>query len=183
MFAGGDVVSGAATVVAAVGAGKWAAQSIEAYLQGQPIPQGPPLKKPRTRIESVEVTAEEKTSRHRPQIPTIEMDRRSSSFDQVELPLTEEEAREEATRCLRCDLCVGCRLCQIVCSEMGVGGMQLTTTGSGRRALTDFHRPAKSCIGCGSCVQACPHANIRMADDGQSRRILFAGARRRPDWS
>ena len=37
MFAGGDIVTGAATVILAMGAGKTAARSIDRYLQGQPL--------------------------------------------------------------------------------------------------------------------------------------------------
>ncbi len=37
VFAGGDIVTGAATVILAMGAGKLAARSIDRYLQGQPL--------------------------------------------------------------------------------------------------------------------------------------------------
>lgn len=37
VFAGGDIVTGAATVILAMGAGKIAARSIDRYLQGQPL--------------------------------------------------------------------------------------------------------------------------------------------------
>jgi glutamate synthase (NADPH/NADH) small chain len=37
VFAGGDIVTGAATVILAMGAGKTAARSIDRYLQGQPL--------------------------------------------------------------------------------------------------------------------------------------------------
>ena len=35
VFAGGDIVTGAATVISAMGAGKKAAAAIDAYLQGK----------------------------------------------------------------------------------------------------------------------------------------------------
>jgi len=37
VFAGGDIVTGSATVILAMGAGKTAARSIDRYLQGQPL--------------------------------------------------------------------------------------------------------------------------------------------------
>jgi glutamate synthase (NADPH/NADH) small chain len=37
VFAGGDIVTGAATVILAMGAGKTGARSIDRYLQGQPL--------------------------------------------------------------------------------------------------------------------------------------------------
>ena len=176
VFAGGDVVTGPATVVKAVAAGKWAAQSIHAYLQGQELPKGPPARQARTRVEPPqEMDAVERSAQHRAVMPLLDMDQRRHSFRQVELGLAEEAAVKEALRCLRCDLCVGCGICQMVCEEMGVKGLQLTQTAEGRLAMTDFHRPARACIGCGSCVQVCPHKNIRMMDSGDHRKIIFCG--------
>jgi glutamate synthase (NADPH/NADH) small chain len=40
VFAGGDIVSGAATVILAMGQGRIAANSIDAYLKGEPLPAG-----------------------------------------------------------------------------------------------------------------------------------------------
>ena len=40
VFAGGDIVTGAATVILAMGAGKTGARSIDRYLQGQPLLKG-----------------------------------------------------------------------------------------------------------------------------------------------
>jgi len=175
IFGGGDAATGPATIVQAVAAGKQAAESIHASLNGIPLPQGPLEKKPRERLEPMEQGAEERTSTHRARMPLIPLEDRLATFKRVERGLSEAEAQREASRCLRCDLCVGCGLCQRVCEEMGVSGLQLTTTTEGRLALTDFHRPARSCIGCGSCVQVCPHRNIRMVDQGEERRIVFCG--------
>jgi NADH-quinone oxidoreductase subunit F len=175
VFSGGDVVTGPATVVQAVGAGKWAARSIDAYLQGEPIPMGEPAKEPRARLEPLEQQASEKVDSARAKMPLLDMEKRTSTFKRVELGLNAEQAANEGLRCLRCDLCVGCGLCQAVCEEMGVRGLHLSATSEGRLALTDFHRPARSCIGCGSCVQVCPHKNIRMRDEGDHRHITFCG--------
>ena len=42
VFAGGDIVSGAATVILAMGQGRIAARSIDAYVRGEPLPQEAP---------------------------------------------------------------------------------------------------------------------------------------------
>jgi len=175
VFAGGDVVTGPATVVQAVGAGKWAAESIHAYLQGLEMPMGPPLKKPHMRIDPIEMPAEAKGASRRASMPLLDLEQRKTTFKRVELGLSEEDARREGGRCLRCDLCVGCGLCEAVCAEMGIKAFSLSATAEGRLALTDFHRPARSCIGCGACVQVCPHRNIRMLDQGDHRHIVFCG--------
>ena len=99
IFAGGDAVSGPASVIEAIAAGRQAAISIDKYLGGNgeidetlAPPEGAlaPLKE-----------AEEK---RRPQIPTLPVTERLGGFAEVELELSKEIAIEEAKRCLRCDL-------------------------------------------------------------------------------
>jgi glutamate synthase (NADPH/NADH) small chain len=43
VFAGGDIVRGAATVILAMGDGKRAAAAIDAYLSGGPLQEGAPV--------------------------------------------------------------------------------------------------------------------------------------------
>ena len=80
-------------------------------------------------------------------------------------------AHDEARRCLRCDVCIGCGLCMAACSEMGVDALRLSDTDAGRLAYFDFTRPAELCIGCGACSQVCPTGAIRIEDQVG----LFAG--------
>jgi len=37
-------------------------------------------------------------------VPTLPVRKRKTSFDEIELCFSEEKARQEARRCLRCDL-------------------------------------------------------------------------------
>ena len=100
VFAGGDSVTGPATVIEAIAAGKHAAVSIDKYLGGSGIIDealAPP--------EEIETLPElEEGERHRISIPTLTLSERLCSFAEVELGLGEEMAIEEAKRCLRCDL-------------------------------------------------------------------------------
>jgi translation initiation factor 2 beta subunit (eIF-2beta)/eIF-5 len=52
-------------------------------------------------------TEEETRERARVRAAEIQMTDRRTSFKEIVLPYTAEEAREEASRCLRCDLEVG----------------------------------------------------------------------------
>jgi NADH-quinone oxidoreductase subunit F len=99
IFAGGDVVSGPATVIEAIAAGRQAAISIDKYLGGSGIVDET-LAPPEGEVAPLE-EAEEK---RRPPIPTLPLEQRCSSFAEVELSLDEEMAIEEARRCLNCDL-------------------------------------------------------------------------------
>ncbi len=100
VFAGGDVVTGPATVIEAIAAGRQAAISIDKYLGGNGA-----IDEILASPEEVEILPEiEEGEKHRISIPTLTVSKRLGSFAEVELGLGEEMAIEEAKRCLRCDL-------------------------------------------------------------------------------
>ncbi len=66
VFAGGDAVTGPATVVEAIGAGKRAAEAIDRFLSGIPQPKMPPVPVRRTRVEWMEVPASTKMTLRAP---------------------------------------------------------------------------------------------------------------------
>ena len=101
-FAGGDVVTGPATVVEAVAAGRRAAVSIHCFLRGSPY-QGYWYPRPRLMVEPVELTEADQEIQ-RPPAPKIAINDRITGFKEVELPLNKSAALREAKRCLRCDL-------------------------------------------------------------------------------
>lgn len=95
VFAGGDCVTGPATVIRAIAAGKVAAANIDEYLGFHhdietsvqvPIPSFADLR-PRGRVNANERDAYE----------------RKGDFQCIECSMTGEEATQEASRCLRCD--------------------------------------------------------------------------------
>jgi len=99
IFAGGDAVSGPASVIEAIAAGRQAAISIDKYLGGSGVIDetlAPP--------QEVSASIEEAQEKRRPKIPALPLKQRLSSFAEVELGLSQEMAIEEAGRCLRCDL-------------------------------------------------------------------------------
>ena len=99
VFAGGDAVTGPASVIEAIAAGRQAAISIDKYMGGGGVIDEV-LAPPEREMASLE-EAEEKW---RPQIPALPVEKRLGGFDEVELDWSEEAAVEEAGRCLRCDL-------------------------------------------------------------------------------
>jgi NADH-quinone oxidoreductase subunit F len=108
VFAGGDVVSGPQTVIEAIAAGQRAASSIRRYLQGRELS---PLVE-RDGYEPIAVSSvlpsdEETKERARVKASEIDVRQRKTSFKEVSLTYNPEEAQEEASRCLRCDLEVG----------------------------------------------------------------------------
>jgi hypothetical protein len=102
VFAGGDVVSGPASIIEAIASGRKAAVSIDKYLGGS---------------GDIEETLTEETAanpclghdegfadRNRASAPCLSLEKRTGSFSEVELGFDEQMAVNEAARCLRCDL-------------------------------------------------------------------------------
>ena len=105
VFAGGDVVTGPATVIEAVAAGKKAARAMVRMLRGEDLRDPAPIPVPRLQVEEAKDMDEEQVAALvRPQMPALNPAERRSCFELVELGLDEETAKKEAHRCLRCDV-------------------------------------------------------------------------------
>jgi NADH-quinone oxidoreductase subunit F len=98
VFAGGDCVSGPATVVEAIAMGKRAASAIDSYLggDGRVVPVVP-VERRRTAPVIEERTAREEAA-------SLPVEERLRGFAEVELGYDEDQALAEAARCLRCDV-------------------------------------------------------------------------------
>ncbi|MEO0225554.1 MAG: NAD(P)-binding protein [candidate division WOR-3 bacterium] len=119
VFAGGDAVSGPATIIEAVAAGKKAAQSIHKYLQGEDIKTAPAKEK----ITIARKTEEELKlydRQERVRMPELEVAQRANNFKEVELGFSEEDAVKEAQRCLDCSVCCECMECVKVCAPAAI---------------------------------------------------------------
>jgi ferredoxin len=176
MFAGGDAVLGPATVVEAIGAGKFAAAGIDRYLRGLPQPKMPQVPVRHHRVEWIEVPAVTKMSLHRPEMPMLNPDRRRITFQQVELGLSEAMAREEGRRCLRCDICKRCGLCVNICRDkMEVDALQFGYLDFDQPGPTDLRITAERCILCGACAANCPTGAIVVEDRNGERQLSLCG--------
>jgi ferredoxin len=177
IFAAGDAVTGPATVVEAIGGGKRAAEAIDRYISGIPQPKMPPVPVRRGRIACVELPASTKMTLKRPDMPLLGIDRRRTTFQQVELGYTENMVREEARRCLRCDICMRCGTCVKICKEkMGVDALRFGHLNFDHPVPTDFRYTAEVCILCGACATNCPNQALQMKDAGGERILSLCGA-------
>ena len=148
IFAGGDMVPSERTVTVAIGHGKKAARSIDAFLHG---------------------AASKAAGKHAPASfgalntwyyadapatvrPRLEAARRITTFDEVTGGLDESTALFEARRCMSCGNCFGCDNCYGVCPDNAI-----IKLGNGQYKVDyDF------CKGCGLCVAECPCGSIEM---------------------
>ena len=176
VFAAGDAVTGPATVIEAIGGGKRAAGAIDRYLSGIPQPKMPPVPVRRLRVDHLEVPATTKMILKRPEMPLLNLDRRRTTFQQVELGYPENAVREEARRCLRCDICRRCGECIEVCRDkMKVNALQMGYFDFDHPVDTDFRLTQERCILCGACANNCPNNAMQMRDVGGERVLSLCG--------
>ncbi|MEM3725932.1 MAG: FAD-dependent oxidoreductase [Candidatus Bathyarchaeia archaeon] len=145
VFAGGDIATGPASIIEAVGAGKRAAVSIHLYLRGQDLRKGREEKVEETTWVKNWSSVKKKERRYEPPIEKPHL-----SFDEaVEyLERTKQKARFEAFRCLGCGPCAEC-----------LAGMDLC---EGDKAVVDENR----CVGCNVCAVVCPVEAIKKNEKG-----------------
>ncbi len=144
VFAGGDAVTGAATVIQALSAGRKAAISIDRYLKSEPLDtgrEGEAVFESKLIVDTWGVAEEARSA-----IPALPVAQRKGNFKEVELGLSKEEAVREAKRCLSCD----CRICidLLACPAL--------ITDNGKVTVDDTQ-----CPGCGVCALVCPHDAIK----------------------
>ncbi len=125
----------------------------------------------------LQVAADDRTHLRRAAMPerTVEETVGEGNYVRIEEGLTDAMAHDEARRCLRCDVCIGCGLCMAACSEMGVEAIRMADTPAGRLAHYDYLRPGERCIGCGACTQVCPTGAIHLEDRDGVRRTIITG--------
>jgi 2-oxoacid:acceptor oxidoreductase delta subunit (pyruvate/2-ketoisovalerate family) len=152
VFAGGDMVPAERNVTVAVGHGKKAARHIDAWLRGATAQQ-PAKHEPATfeRLNPWYYSDAPKTVR-----PQLDLARRSSSFDEVQGALSEDNALFEARRCLSCGNCFECDNCYGVCPDNAV-----IKLGPGNRFRFNYDY----CKGCGVCAAECPCGAIEMVPE------------------
>ena len=103
VFAAGDAVTGPSTIADSIASGKLAAVSINKFLRDEPVVREYSVTAPSPYVEPVKRTEEVLELRRFP-MPCASAAERVRNFGVVELGLTEEMARKEALRCLRCDM-------------------------------------------------------------------------------
>jgi putative selenate reductase YgfK subunit len=139
IFAGGDIVSGASTVVNAVARGRGASELIEAQLTGADFD-------PKTSKKVVAI-ADLNTAYflHKDRAALLKADRAGNPFVEVNTGLTCDQVQDELSRCYSCGVCDGCDNCYVFCPDVAISREDGVYT-------IDYDY----CKGCLICVQECP---------------------------
>jgi heterodisulfide reductase subunit A-like polyferredoxin len=111
IFAGGDAVTGPATVVEAVEAGKQAAISMDRFIQGVDMAEGRDAVYPS--VTHVPLEGRELIPRQKMRHAAVK--KRMKNFEEVQLGYGKTLAKREAHRCLECGLCSECYRCVDAC--------------------------------------------------------------------
>lgn len=168
VFAGGDVVSGPASIIGGVAQGRRAAEAIDKYLGGTgDISEV--LAAPEDEVELTPLSGEILS---RQEMPHLHVWERGDNFDQVEQAMPARAVAAEAGRCLQCDArafevvlnteyCKECGYCAEVCGVDTFGPAE-TFNLKGYRPM-EVKSP-KWCVGCFKCFFSCPDFAIGVVE-------------------
>jgi len=145
IYAGGDDLA-LALVATAIYQGRLAAQAIEAHLRNE-TPVKPALHPPANKVISDWHMETERHERQR-----LPVDQRSMDAE-IESGLSEDEALEEAKRCMSCGMCMDCESCWTYC-----------TNNCFVRLPKGEHYSIKMdlCNGCKKCAEGCPTGYLEL---------------------
>ncbi len=189
VFAGGDAVTGPDLAVRAVAAGKLAGASLDQYLRGKKVigtPQSVNVLMGKLSEDELAVFLRDIEQAPRAPMPQLEIDKRRTTFEEVELGLSLQAATRESRRCLGCGCgkSIPCRLRQFA-TEYGVDPGRFV--GERRHFARDDSHPdiifePGKCIMCGACVQVAVQAGEEtgLAFIGRGFQVTVAGPFDRP---
>ena len=165
VWSGGDAAKGPRTLIDAIADGRRAAADIHRHFGNEPAE---PDRGHLVKLEQFHRLDDLYDRQGRVDVPTLETGRRMG-LAEVELGFTEQQARCEASRCLRCfanilldvQKCVLCALCSDVC-PVDVISLTPAEEVGGPAGQTALLLDEERCIRCGLCIERCPPDALSM---------------------
>jgi heterodisulfide reductase subunit A-like polyferredoxin len=121
LFAAGDVSTGASDITRAIGAGRRAAHMVDRWINHEPLDGFAALDDRLPVIDHEAVLARQAAYGHRdPVSGEVILLPKPTDFSEIEVPLTEEQARAGAGSCMDCGVCSECQECVSVCPAFAI---------------------------------------------------------------
>jgi formate dehydrogenase beta subunit len=153
VFSGGDAVD-LGLVTIAIGQGRMAAETIHRELRGlehpKPAKEQDVIKSDRMLLKFYEEKVRHECGHLSP------ADRLADGDKEITSTLAENEAVEEALRCMSCGSCFDCGTCWSYCQDQAI--VKPVVPGEPYKFKMEF------CNGCKKCAEQCPCGYIEMHD-------------------
>ena len=151
VFGGGDALK-IDLITTAVGHGRKAADSIDAFLQGKNMPEAPYREVINVKKQDLNYFFHSNQTRRRHQVAENIV----GNHNEVLEALTKEQAIEESKRCMSCGLCFDCKQCSSFCPQEAIS--RYKDNPIGEVMYTHYTK----CVGCHLCALVCPTGYIQM---------------------
>ena len=151
VFGGGDALK-IDLITTAVGHGRKAADSIDAFLQGKNMPEAPYREVINVKKQDLNYFFHSNQTRRRHQVAENIV----GNHNEVLEALTKEQAIEESKRCMSCGLCFDCKQCSSFCPQEAIS--RYKDNPIGEVMYTHYTK----CVGCHLCALVCPTGYIKM---------------------
>ncbi|OSM05100.1 putative glutamate synthase (NADPH) small subunit [Magnetofaba australis IT-1] len=152
VFAGGDSVQ-IHLLTTAIGQGRKAAESIDLLINGKALPKKPskPDVVPYEKLKWDYFVNKPQAKRTLSHPSVVE-----GNWQETLSMLSQQEASEEADRCMSCGMCFECKQCELYCPQDAI--TMFKGNPEGQVMYTYYER----CIGCHICSESCPTGYIDM---------------------
>jgi NADPH-dependent glutamate synthase beta subunit-like oxidoreductase len=151
LFGGGDAIK-VDLITTAVGHGRKAAASIDAFLNGEPMPEQPYREITKAQKQDLLYFLPSPQAKRRTVHPEVV----EGNHDELLVALRPEEVKTESERCMSCGFCFDCKQCVSFCPQEAIS--RFRDNPAGEKVYTNYSK----CVGCHLCHLVCPCGYIQM---------------------
>jgi len=151
VFGGGDALK-VDLITTAVGHGRKAADSIDAFLHGLALPQEQYKSVIKVKEQDINYFFHSQQVKRKHNVAENIV----GNHDEVLEVLTKEQAEEESKRCMSCGLCFDCNQCAAFCPQDAISRYRKNPIGE------VMYTHYTKCVGCHLCSLVCPTGYIQM---------------------